>query len=124
MEYSRWTTRCQARSPTSVPGPTGPARCDSALGAVRGQAAMLERPPELDEPARVAQGRRGRGLEAAETVAQRVRVHVQRLRGVLDAHLVVEPGAQRRLELRAQPAEPGQRLQVARGERLAERVVG
>src|ERR687892_311592 len=64
---------------------------------------MLERPPQLDEVARVAQRRAG---------------------GLLDALLLVEPRAQRRLELGPEPAEAAERLQVARGEGVAERLVG
>src|SRR5215211_5886410 len=56
-----------------------------------GEPAPLERPPQLDEVARVAQRRARHLLEAAEPVAQRVRVHVQHACGLLDAHLLVEP---------------------------------
>src|SRR5439155_18800352 len=65
----------------------------------------LERPPELDEVRRLAQARAGALLEAVQAVAQRVRVHVQRPRGLLDAHALVEPRAQRGLELGAYAAE-------------------
>src|SRR5688500_19721383 len=86
--------------------------------------AAFERPPELDQVARIAQRGPGHLLEATQAVAERVRVHVQHPRGLLDAHLLVEPRAQRRVELDAHAAERVERLEVAGGERVAERLVG
>src|SRR5215208_7582193 len=86
--------------------------------------AALQRPPELDELARVAQRGAGHLLESAEAMAEGVRVHVQHPRRLVDAHLLVEPGAQRGVQLGAHPAERGERVEVARRERVPERLVG
>src|SRR4051794_26398618 len=59
-----------------------------------GDPPALERPPQLDQHAWIAQRRSGRLLEATEAMAKCVRVHVQHARGLVDAHLLIEPGAQ------------------------------
>src|SRR5215213_7689023 len=88
------------------------------------QPPALERPPQLHETARIAQRGARHLLEAAQPVPERVRVHVQHARGLLDAHLLVEPRSQRRVELGPHAPERVERLEVARGERVAERLVG
>jgi hypothetical protein len=55
-----------------------------------------------------------RFFEAAQAVAERVRVHVERPRSVVHPHPVVEPRAQRRLELGAEATEAGERLALRR----------
>src|SRR3954471_19645778 len=105
-------------------GPPAVAVAPLPLGGCLPPPAPLERPPQLDEVGRLAQ-RRARGLlETAQPVAQRVGVDVQGASGVLDPHLLVKPGAQRRLELGAEAAQFGERREVARLERVAERLVG
>ena len=104
------TRRAAAAPCASTTSP--PTRPTSMPGAAV-EATTLERPPELDEVGRAAQVGARRLLEAAQAVAQRVGVHVQGAGGLLDAHPAVEPRAQRRLELVAEAAERGQRLEVA-----------
>src|SRR3954464_6159748 len=111
-------------------GGRGAAAVASLFRGAGGQARLrlqppaLERPPELDQDPGVAQ-RRLRGLlEPAQPVPQRVRVHVQGARGVLDALALIEVRAQRRLQLGAEPAHAGQRGEVALREGVAERLVG
>jgi hypothetical protein len=84
----------------------------------------FQSPPQLDDVGRAPQVGARRLLEAPETVPERVRVDVERLGGLVDPHLLLEPHAQGVLELGAEPAELLQRLEVAAGEGLAERVVG
>ena len=84
----------------------------------------FQSPPQLDDVGRAPQVGARRLLEAPQAVPERVGMDVQRLGRLLDPHLLLEPHAQGVLELGAEPAERLQRLEVAAGEGLAERVVG